>query len=158
MPRSTPEQIEFRYDEWEPVLARITELAGARHGWINLYPEATEHQDPEIEPGSPSLLASMFKSRASLVPMGTWVAATDKDPASVGLSHGLRQKVAPRLREAGVFAPDGWKLVQDNPRRGLVVQLPEPTTSDEVLHWLMSAIDALSPVGITGHWLAEIHV
>jgi hypothetical protein len=154
--RPTPEQIEFRYDQWEPVLERMATMAAAGRGWVNLYPETTEHHDADAAEGG-GLLAGVFRGRGPAVPMGTWVAATDKAPASVGLSHGARQKVAPVLREAGIFAPGTWKLVQDNPRRGLVVRVPADASPDEILHWLMSAVDQLCPVAVTGHWLAEFH-
>jgi hypothetical protein len=154
--RSTPEQIEFRYDAWDPVLDRMADLAAAAQGWLNLYPETLEDAPDPAAEGS-TLLGGLFRSRAPAVPMGTWVAATDRAPASVGVSHPLREKVAPRLREAGVFAPESWRLVQDNPRRGLVVRVPPDAPADEVLHWLMSAVDELCPVALTGHWLAEFH-
>jgi hypothetical protein len=155
VPRSTPEQIEFRYDAWEPVLARMAELAEAGNGWLNLYPE-TDEDDPEPAAGS-SVLRGLVGGRGPAVPMGTWVAATPKAPASVGVAHGVKEKVAPRLRAAGVFAPERWQLVQDNARRGLVVRVPADETPEEILAWLMSAIDELCPVTLTGHWLAEVH-
>ena len=71
-----------------------------------------------------SVFGGLFGRRGPAVPMGTWVVATERAPASVGISHGVREKVVPRLREAGVHARDGWHLVQDNPRRGLVARLP----------------------------------
>jgi hypothetical protein len=152
--RTTPEQLEFRYDQWEPVLERMAELTRAGRGWLNLYPETVE--DTEEDEGS-SVMGGLFGRRGPAVPMGTWVAATERAPASVGISHGVREKVVPRLREAGVHARDGWHLVQDNPRRGLVARLPADATPEEILAWLMSAIDELCPVALTGNWLAEIH-
>jgi hypothetical protein len=156
VPGSTPEQIEFRYDEWEPVLERMAELTRSGNGWINLFPETGE-DDLAEPPEAGSLFGGLLGSRSPAVPMGTWVARTDKAPASVGVSHRAREKVVPRLVDAGVVAPEGWRLVQDNPRRGLVVRLPEDATPEEILAWLMSAVDELCPVVITGHWLAEIH-
>ena len=154
MARSTPDQIEFRYDEWEPVLERMAEMTRARQGWLNLYPETVE--DREEDEGT-SVFGGLFGRRGPAVPMGTWVVATDRAPASVGISHGAREKVVPRLREAGVHARNGWHLVQDNPRRGLVARLPADARPDEILAWLMSAIDELCPVALTGRWLAEVH-
>jgi hypothetical protein len=152
--RSTPEQLEFRFDAWEPVLARMAELATAGRGWMNLYPETTEEAEPAQES---SLLRGLVAGRGPTVPMGTWVVATDGAPASVGISHGVREKAMPRLRAAGVVAPARWKLVQDNARRGLVARIPPDEAPEEVLAWLMGAIDELCPVPLTGHWLAELH-
>jgi hypothetical protein len=156
VPRTPPEQIEFRYDEWEPVLQRMNDLSRDRHGWINLFPETADEEIERPDSGS-TVFATLFRNRAPEVPLGTWLARTDKAPASVGVSHAARAKAAPLLTEAGVFAPEGWRLVQDNARRGLVVRLPDDAAAEEVLSWLMSAIDELCPVEITGHWLAEIH-
>ena len=155
MPRSTPEQIEFRYDEWEPVLARMEEMTVAGYGWLNLYPETVN--DAGEGGGPPSVIGGLFGRSGPEVPMGTWMAATGRKAASVGVSHGVKGKVVRRLREAGIHARTGWHLVQDNPRRGVVARLPADATPDEILSWLMSAIDELCPVALTGRWLAEVH-
>jgi len=156
VPRTPPEQIEFRYDEWEPVLERMKELSRNGSGWINLFPETV---DDEIDrpPSGSSVFGALFRNQAPEVPLGTWTARTDKAPASVGISHATREKVAPRLVQAGIVAPPTWRLVQDNARRGIVVRVPDDEQPDEVLAWLMAAIDELCPVQITGQWLAEIH-
>ena len=116
--------------------------------------EPTEEAEPAQES---SLLRGLVAGRGPTVPMGTWVVATDGAPASVGISHGVREKAMPRLRAAGVVAPARWKLVQDNARRGLVARIPSDEAPEEVLAWLMGAIDELCPVPLTGHWLAELH-
>jgi hypothetical protein len=156
VPRTPPEQIEFRYDEWEPVLERMNELSREGTGWINLFPETV---DEEIDrpPSGSSVFGTLFRNQAPEVPLGTWTARTDKAPASVGISHAVRQKVAPTLVQAGIVAPTTWRLVQDNARRGIVVRVPDDEQPEQVLSWLMSAIDELCPVQITGQWLAEIH-
>jgi hypothetical protein len=156
VPRTPPEQIAFRYDEWETVLERMTELSRDGDGWINLFPETVDDVF-ERPPSGSSIFGTLFRNRAPEVPLGTWVARTAKAPASVGISHASREKVAPALIAAGVVAPDTWRLVQDNPRRGIVIRLPDDEAPETVLAWLMSAIDELCPVEISGHWLAEIH-
>ena len=37
-----------------------------------------------------------------------------------------------------------------------MVRVPDDEQPEQVLSWLMSAIDELCPVQITGQWLAEI--
>ena len=67
------EQIEFRYDEWEPVLERMNELSREGTGWINLFPETV---DEEIDrpPSGSSVFGTLFRNQAPEVPLGTWTA------------------------------------------------------------------------------------
>lgn len=53
--------------------------------------------------------------------------------------------------------PEGWRVVQDNPRRGLVVQVPETAAHTTVLDWLLRAAAELTTVDLTGTWRARIH-
>lgn len=147
------EQVEFRYDDWSAVLARIDGLSASRQGWVNLLPEVTPDED--VSPRS--RLGSLFSSAGPLVPMATWVAATGTRPASAGIQHGVGAKVVARLRDHGVAPPSGSAVVQDHGRRGLVLRLADDTDADVVVAWLMDAVDDLCPVQLTGRWLAEIH-
>ena len=147
------EQIEFRFDDWSDVLGRLEAMAASGRGWVNLRPEV---EDDDIA-APRSKVAGLFSGAGHPVPMATWVAATAKDPASVGVQHGVAAKVVPRLREHGVGLPSGASVVQDHSRRGLVVRLVDETPADVVLAWMMEAVDELCPVQLTGAWRADIH-
>lgn len=148
------EQIEFRFDEWSAALARFEGLAATGQGWVNLRPEV-ESDDAAAPPRSG--LAAIFSTPGPSVPLATWVAATARKPASAGIQHGLRSRVKLRLREGGVDLPPGAVVVQDHPRRGIVVRLAKDTTPEVVLAWMMAAVDDLCPAQLTGHWRADIH-
>lgn len=154
---STPEQIEFPYHDLTVVAARMEELAQAGAGWINLFPELGDDEAPPDTRRRRGVLSTLFGSGGPPVPVGTWVAATDRTPATLGVEHGLRTRVMSVLREHEVPPPAGWTVVQDNAGRGLVVRPPPDTAPDDVLVWLMEVVDVLCPVQLTGQWLAEVH-
>jgi len=157
MASAKAEQIEFDHTDWARVVDRATELAAARRGWINLYPEV-EDEHGLAQPGGPVVgLGAIFRAKGPTVPMATWLMATDKAPGTVGLEHGLRSKVLPRLREHGIEPPPGSFRLQDNSRRGLVIRLPADVEPAAVLAWLMEAVDDLCPLQLTGQWLAEVY-
>ena len=152
-----PEQIEFRHDEWDAVVERAEALAAARRGWVNLYAEV-EDEEGMARPGAPAIgLGAMFRTGGPTVPTATWVMPTGKDPGTVGIAHAARSKVLPVLVEKGIEPPAGCFRLQDNPRRGLVLRLPDPVATADVIAWMMEAIDELCPLQLTGHWMAEIH-
>jgi hypothetical protein len=53
--------------------------------------------------------------------------------------------------------PEGWVVLQDNPRRGLVVAVPPAEDAADVLAWLLDAATALSLVLLTGEWRALVY-
>lgn len=150
---SPVEQIEFRYDDWSRLVARVEGMAAAEKGWVNLVPEV--EADEATAPRS--RLAGLFSAAGPTVPLATWVAPTPGKPASAGVQHGLGTKAVARLREHGIEVPAGSVVVQDNPRRGLVVRLADGTDAEAVLAWLMEAVDDMCPAQLTGHWLADVH-
>lgn len=152
-----PEQIEFTHEDWSAVVKRAMDLSDARRGWINLYPEVEDDEGFARE-GAPVIgLAAMFRTFGPTVPSATWVFATSREPATIGIQHNLRSKVLPRLRENNIYAPEGTVRMQDNGRRGLVLRLPAATTVEVVLAYLMASVDDLCPLQLTGGWLAEVH-
>ena len=151
-----PEQIEFSHTDWSGLIERARALVAGGRGWVNLLPEVRDDPAREDE-ASRSWLGGLFRGGGPMVPLGTWVVATRKEPATVGVAHGLRMKVVPRLVEHGITAPAGWVVLQDNPRRGLVVRPRPDAAPEDVLGWLMEAVDDLCPDQLTGHWLAEVH-
>ena len=121
MPRTPPEQIEFRYDEWEPVLERMSDLSREGTGWINLFPETL---DEEIDrpPSGSSIFGTLFRRtpRVALV-SETWdtpdgdVVDVDLLPAETGrpgviVLHGLEGSTRARYVRGtlALAAARGW--------------------------------------------------
>jgi hypothetical protein len=148
-----PVVVEFHEQRRGPVVERMQAMATAAAGWINLTPGL----DVDVPPPPRSALASLFTSRGPTVPLGTWAPARRRDPATVGIHHGEGPRAIALLAERGVALPDGWRRLQDHPKRGLVL-IPAPATSgaelDDVLAWLLQATGALCPVPRTGEWRA----
>ena len=151
------EEFEFRIEEPGAVLSHMERLGAFHRGWVNLQPGITEEDAPP--PTSP--LGLVFSSAVHVVPVCTWVAGRDgrhgAEPDSVGVQHATGPRVVARLASSGMALPDGWRWVQDHPRRGLVVLTPVGTPHGEQLRWLLGAGAALSGVPLTGDWLATVY-
>ena len=143
----------------------MAELTGSGQGWINFEPEVPE--DAEV-PG-PGLF-SFMSARGPVVPLATWMPTrlTRRGrtvPATLGLQHPAGVRAAARLAESGLERPSGWRVTQDHPKRGLVVEVasagpgagPGPEEA-EVLEWLLRAAELLSMVPPTGWWTAAVYL
>ena len=75
----------------------------------------------------------------------------------VGLQHPAGTRARARLAAAGRPVPDGWVVMQDHARKGLVVAVPPTVAHAEVLRWLLEAASALSATPVTGTWRASIY-
>ena len=126
-------------DDLLPVAERIDP-----RGWINLQPDV----DEDDVPPSGSALFGLFSTRGPVVPLCTW----HPGERSAGVQHGTGPKVTSRID-----VPAGWRVVQDHPRRGLVVRVPPDVPNLDVLRWLIQVGSALCPVPAREHWLAELH-
>ena len=66
-----------------------------------------------------------------------------------------------RQKMAGQWAilPDGWRQVQDHPKRGIVLEARPGTTPDPdaTLEWMLAALQALTPMPLTGLWRATFY-
>ena len=69
-------------------------------------------------------------------------------PTTVGLQHASGPRVAWRLRDLGCPLPDGWRITQDHPRRGLVAQVPADADNRAVIDWLLRAATLVCTVPI----------
>jgi hypothetical protein len=156
VPTREPVVVEFHEQRRASVVERMRAMAEAGAGWINLSPGL----DVDVPPPPRSALASLLTSRGPTVPLATWAPAHRRDPATVGIHHGEGPRALALLAERGVALPDGWRRLQDHPKRGLVL-VPTPATSaaelDGVLGWLLRATGALCPVRRTGEWRAYCH-
>ena|SRR5579883_351071 len=152
------EVFEFSLTERQAVLDWMGVLMAAGRGWINF--EAAI--DPESEvPRAGSGLFGFFSAIGPPVAFCTWMPVVSRragaTSVSVGIQHPAGPKVARLLERLGLGVPEGWVVLQDHPRRGLVVQVPAPADHDAVLSWLLRSGAALSSVPLTGTWRATVH-
>jgi len=156
--RGRTEDIEFVPADCAAVVAAMDQLSSAHRGWINFLPEVR----PEDEPPPPGGLTLLLAGAVHDIPLCTWVAGTisrrGPQPDSVGVQHAAGSRVLQRLAGAGLGLPPGWGLVQDHPRRGLVVTPAPHADRGDVLRWLLEVGETLSAVPLTGRWKAEIHL
>ena len=153
MPAREPSVVEFHEQRRSAVVDRMVGMAAAGSGWINLSPGL----DVDVPPPTRTGLAALPGSPGPTVPLGTWSAARGREPATVGVHHGEGPKGLALLADRGVELPEGWRRLQDHPKRGLVlVPLPASTADefDVVLDWVLRATGALCPVRRTGEWRA----
>lgn len=148
-----PLVIEFPEDGRGPVVEQMLAMSEAGSGWLNLSPGL----DLDVAPAPRSALGQIFGSRGPTVPLGTWMPAQKRQAATAGIEHGEGPKAAHRLDDLGVPVPVHWKVVQDHPKRGLVMAMPTPQGAaelDDVLAWLLRATGALCAWPRTGEWRA----
>lgn len=135
----------------------MTEMRARQQGWVNVVPEIPD--DVRV-PSTPGVLA-VFSKRGPAVPMGTWtaptVAGSRREPAQVGIQHGIAARAVERLGRTTVAVPSDWRVVQDHPRRGLVAIPPVDGVDAEVLDWILAALDELCRVPTTGRFLAYVY-
>ena len=132
----------------------LGEAAGSPGSWVNVEPDV----DDALRADVPGLFA-WFSARGSQVPVATFVAGSDRDASSVGLDHSTGRGAGDRLRDAGVTAPAGWSLRQDNPKRGLVWETGAPGLPDGPLLavFLMEATALFCPLPTNGRFRVSVH-
>jgi hypothetical protein len=148
-----PLVVEFREDRRDEVIDRMAAMASAEAGWINLTPGL----DMDVPPLDRTPLASLFGSRGPTVPLGTWTPPHGRDPATAGIVHPEGPKAVRILDERGAPVPPGWRVLQDHPKRGLVVAIVGGAGRDDLdraLVWLVVATGALCRWPRTGEWRA----
>ena len=133
-------------------------MSEAGKGWVNFEPAV----DVDDVPPSGSETFSLFSGRGPVVPLGTWTPRTvgrrgRVDPAMLGLQHPAGSKARPLLAELGHAVPEGWIVVQDHVRKGLVVSVPPAVGPADALRWLLQAARLLSTIPLTGGWRAAVY-
>jgi hypothetical protein len=157
MTRSRPVELEFVAAEDPELQGHMTEVQAGGTGWINVEPVI----DEEYEPPPPGPFAFLGGSTHK-VPTATWMPGKRQPgrptkPTTVGLEHAAGPHVARTLRDLGLPLPDGWRISQDHPRRGLVAQVPPDADNPSVMRWLLEACTATCTVPTTGRWRASVH-
>jgi hypothetical protein len=149
--------VEFREDHRDAVVDRMVLMASAGAGWINFTPGL----DLDVPPAPRSPLASLLTARGPTVPLGTWMPRQGRDPSTVGIEHPEGPRAIAQLAERGVALPQGWRVLQDHPKRGVVLAVTagdEPAELDSTLDWLLTATGVLCPWPRTGEWRALCHL
>lgn len=155
---SEPRYLEFQADGPDEVVATMAVLAEAGKGWVNFEPAVHVEDVPPEGSG----VFSLFSGRGPVVPLGTWTPGSitrrgRSEPAMLGLQHPSGSKAKPLLAELGHGVPDGWMVVQDHVRKGLVVAVPGDVGPEVALGWLLRAAQLLSTIPLTGGWRAAIY-
>jgi hypothetical protein len=158
MTRSRPVELEFVAHDDPELLAAMAQIQATATGWINVEPIIEEDDQPP-PPGPFAFLGGSTHQ----VPVITWMPgkrAPDGSgkPTTVGLQHAAGTHVVWTLRDLGQPLPDGWRVSQDHPRRGLVATVPAGADNRAVIDWLLRAAAAVCAVPATGRWRASIHV
>lgn len=135
----------------EDLLARVLH---AESSWCNLRYEPVEEDEQSPE----SALFGFLAARGPANPLATVMAATSgrrPRPIEVGIQHRAGVKAAAQLREAELFVPDGARVAQDHPRRGLVVEWPDTAEVSVLAAWLFPAMRVLGRAPTTDTVLYE---
>jgi hypothetical protein len=158
----TSETVTLPAGDPAPLAAALTRCREAGRGWVNLAPVG-EEDDPVTRVRSvPGAIFGGVSGRGPQRPRLTWTPPERRRrrtvPGAVGLQHPAGPRAAARLREAGVPVPGGWRVTQDHPLRGLVVELPvdDPGADLAGLRWAVDAARVLAP-GCEHDWVAEVH-
>jgi hypothetical protein len=155
--RSGPSEFEFTEPDDPRLLAAAEETAARGSGWINLEPVVDEEYQPARQGSFPLLSGPSHE-----VPTATWLPGRhlpsgETKPTTIGLQHAARARVVWQLRDLGLPLPDGWRVTQDHPRRGLVVSIPAGADAREAIAWLVRATDLVCAVPSTGRWRASVY-
>ncbi len=137
------------------VVAVMDACASGLQGWINVRCEV----DADSIAPQQSFLEQILRKNAPDAALGTWTPpeAATTSFQHIGIQHHLGARLLPELERWGITRPDGWRRIQDSPRRGLIVAIPAATEHKEVLTWLLQMLVQASRVSTTGRWIATVH-
>lgn len=131
-------------------------LEADRSGWVVIEP-VVEAEALDAAPRT----GGLFSGRGPAVPELSWVPGRvgrrGPGPVSVGVRHASGPRLKQRLADEGHPVPHTWTVVDDNPRRGFVAQLPDGADPALVLDWLLTVAESVTAVPLTGRWQAVVH-
>jgi hypothetical protein len=143
-------------DDSADLVEALLEVARQPGSWLNIEPDVQDSLRADV-----SGLFSWFSARGAQVPVGTLVAASPRNPASIGIDHGSGRGAGDRLAAAGIGSPSGWVLRQDHPKRGLVWESPTgPGNAQDaaaVASLFMEATELFCQLQVPGRWRVGIH-
>jgi len=153
-----PRYLEFDPAHLDEVVPTLDALAAAHQGWVNFEPSV----DVDDLSSAGSGFFGLFSGRGPEVALATWTPATAPrrgkgEPTMIGLQHGAGRRIKAQLAEMGHPVPDGWVVLQDYVKKGLVIAVPPDVPHAEVVGWLLAAARATSPIPIRGMWRAAIY-
>ena len=145
--------VHFRTSDLDEVVGEVEQIGSRATGqeWVTIAPWV----DPENLP-IVSLLRRIFSARGSQVPEATWVPATDKEPAQLGVIHATGPDAFDRILEAGVEPPSTWRKIGDHSKRGLLFAVHPDTEPEIVVRFAVQAAAALAAVPTDDRWVAQI--
>ncbi|MDY7101593.1 MAG: hypothetical protein S0880_10435 [Actinomycetota bacterium] len=119
---------------------------------------------PDVEDDGwrpPGLFARLVTTRGPMVPVITVMGRargrrSEPRPRELGLLHAAGTRAVARLRDEGHGPGTGWRVRQDHPRRGLVIDVPADVSSAEVVEWALTAAQVLSGFSFD-EWVATAH-
>ena len=76
------------------------------------------------------------------------------EPTTVGVQHASGRRLVTGKGALGLAVPDGWRVVQDHPWRGLVANVPDDVDPDSLLGWLLATAEEAATLPLTGRWRA----
>ena len=112
--------------------------------FINISPGVEVHDVPPR-----SALTHLLGNRGPTVPLATWT------PGEIGVQHMAGQRVTRFLAERGCAVPDDWYVVDEHPKRGLVLKT-YASPPVETLRWLVEACRRLCPLDVVYPWQAVV--
>jgi hypothetical protein len=112
--------------------------------FINLSPGV---EADEVPPRT--ALTHVLGNRGPTVPLATWT------PGEIGIQHMAGPRVTRFLAERGCAVPESWYVVDEHPKRGLVVKTYDTPAADS-LAWLVEACRRLCPLEIPYPWQAVV--
>ncbi|MDQ1396017.1 MAG: hypothetical protein QOG64_1276 [Acidimicrobiaceae bacterium] len=149
--------VSFDFDDRAAIALRMGDLAADGSGWINFEPAVDEADLPPADTG----LFSFLSARGPQVPLCTWSPPERRGRShpfvSLGIQHPVGGRVAPLLASVGIEVDPRWRVLQDVPKKGLVVAVPVDDDHDVILEWLLRAGAALCPADFGDRWTAAIY-
>jgi len=134
----------------------FAEVLAVDSSWCNLGFEPMDDDETTVE----SAFFGFLAARGPANPLATVMASSHgrrPRPAQVGIQHRAGTKAAAQLREESLILPDGARVAQDHPRRGLVVEWSQAPDIAELVSWLFPAIRVLGRAPTTQHVVYEWH-
>lgn len=144
--------IEFADDDTAEVVAALSALRDGE--WVNIEPFVHERDLDELRERTPHPLVRMFMKAGAPIPLGTII--RHDAVWSIGLEHPHAARAIPHLRAQGVPTPAAWKVKQDHPRRGIVLEVAVGAPPAEFITWIVGAGRVLGGVPIGREWTALV--